>query len=430
MALVIGIYFYRVRDVQNLFAIQVCKDLQNPPPPCPPDPATASQLQRSVAVIRAIRWTNCYETNPLFAGEPTRWKRVKNYVLRFWSPNIDAETGPTGWEYIKNYFLTTWVASSLTIATLTLFPFGILGLGLALKYHRQRRQLSNLSEDGDHYLNFRRIAFKDFVLKAVIGFVIAFGWLYIFNPHGQAASSINDWVQNVDIFSTDTAPNFFNFKNSSIKHALAAVFGWYLYLLGYFFYRFYKSDVLGTRVYNVLFKKFLFVIGVAFIISSIGANSNESLLLVFLIGFFPLSAVTLLTEFGNKRLSMGEDQTSLSILHGISTWQILRLEEEGIDSISALANADSAALKMSISREVITPEMLETWIDQARLIAVIGTKRWTELNGVCERASEFVNKASLKDAAFIAKLAEKSVFNPDEISRTLQRNFGITQDQI
>ena len=76
---------------------------------------------------------------------------------------------------------------------------------------------------------------------------------------------------------------------------------------------------------------------------------------------------------------------------------------------------------------MITPETLDTWIDQARLIAVIWTKRWTELNGICERASEFVKKESLQDPAFMAKLGEKSVFNADEISNTLQRNSAWRQ---
>jgi hypothetical protein len=394
LVLVIATYRDRVIAVQHMLAIQVCNRLNNPPST---PQTTSASVQRSVDVIREYGWTNCGDKNPFFKDQ-------------------------TASEYIRSYFLQPWATNSLTIAALTLFPFGILGLGLALKYHRQ----SDSSERENTYLKFRRIAFKDFILKAVIAFVIAFGFLYIFNPHGQAASAINDWLQNVDVASsTNTAPNFFNFKDSSMKHALAGLFGWYLYLVGYFSYRFYKWDVLGTKVYNVLFKKFLFVIGVAFIISSIGATSNESVLLVFLIGFFPLSAVTLLTEFGNKRLSMGEDQTSLSIVHGVSTWQILRLEEEGIDSISALANADAEALKTSISKEVITPATLGTWIDQARLIAVIGTKRWTELNGICERASEFVNKASREDPVFIAKLAEKSIFNADEISKTLETSFGI-----
>jgi hypothetical protein len=138
----------------------------------------------------------------------------------------------------------------------------------------------------------------------------------------------------------------------------------------------------------------------------------------------------LLTEFGNKRLTAGEDQTSLSILPGISTWQILRLEEEGVDSLSSLANSDVHALRKVISSEVITPETLATWIDQARLITVIGTRRWMELNGICERASEFVRKESAHDPNFIKKLAEKNIFNADEISRTLQENFALRSPRV
>ena len=59
------------------------------------------------------------------------------------------------------------------------------------------------------------------------------------------------------------------------------------------------------------------------------------------------------------------------------------------------------------------------------MIAVIGTKRWTEINGICETATEFVRKQHLNDPTFVTKLAEKSVFNADEISSTLKRNFKI-----
>jgi hypothetical protein len=91
-----------------------------------------------------------------------------------------------------------------------------------------------------------------------------------------------------------------------------------------------------------------------------------------------------------------------------------------------LANATPSALKEVISREVIGSAMLDTWIDQARLITVIGTKRWAELNGICESASEFVKKVTTKDPGLITKLAEKNIFNADEISTTIQKNFNIT----
>jgi hypothetical protein len=406
LLLVVGANLHRVTEVKKMIVRQVCQQLDHPNLSSGSEVTLPAQLQKIINVIKANGWNSCQQSESAIANNLT--------VPR----------------YIQYYFVRTWSVNTIVIATLTLLPFGIMAVGLALKYAsagaaRVPEQTCGLSNqrDKEDYRGYRNIAFKGFLLKALVAFVIAMGWLYTFNPHGQAASAINDWLRSTDIIVNDTVPNFFNFKDSSLKHALTAVFGWYLYLLGYFFYRFYKSDVLGTRIYYLLFKKFLFVIGIAFIISSVGATSNESLLLIFLIGFFPLSAITLLTEFGNRRLSAGEDQTSLSILHGISTWQILRLEEEGIDSPSALANSDAAALKKIISREVISPEMLATWIDEARLITVIGTKRWTELNGICERASEFVRKESEHDPSFINKLAEKNIFNADEISRTLQGNF-------
>lgn len=408
LLIVIGSNFHRVTEVHKVIVRQVCQQLDHQDPSSGSEIIISAQLQKIINVIKANGWNSCQQNTSSIAN------------------NL---TVP---EYIQGYFVRAWSANSVVIATITLLPFGIMAVGLVSNYHSQgtRRApektggLSNHQEK-EVYSAYKKIAFKDFLLKSLVTFVIAVGWLYIFNPHGQAASAINDWLRNTDIIANDTAPNFFNFKDSSLKHALTAVFGWYLYLLGYFSYRFYKSDVLGTRIYNVLFKKFLFVIGIAFIISSVGATSTESLLLVFLIGFFPLSAITLLTEFGNRRLSAGEDQTSLSILPGISTWQILRLEEEGLDSPSSLANSDAAALKEVISSEVISPEMLVTWIDQARLITVVGAKRWMELNGICERASEFVRKESAHDPNFITKLAEKNIYNADEISRTLQENFQI-----
>lgn len=408
LLIVIGSNFHRVNEVQRVIVKQVCQQLDHPELSSGSGTTIPAQLQKIINVIKANGWTSC---------QPNTSSTVTDLTVP---------------QYIQGFFVRAWAANSVVIATLTLLPFGIMGVGLVLKYHsHETRRVSEEAArpSGDYgtksYNSYRNIALKAFFLKALVAFVIAVGWLYIFNPNGQAASAINDWLRNTDIIANDTAPNFFNFKDSSLKHALTAVFGWYLYLLGYFSYRFYKSDVLGTRIYNVLFKKFLFVVGIAFIISSVGATSNESLLLIFLIGFFPLSAITLLTEFGNRRLSAGEDQTSLSILPGISTWQVLRLEEEGLDSLSSLANSDATVLKEVISSEVITPEMLATWIDQARLITVLGTKRWTELNGICERASEFVNKENVHDQNFITKLAEKNIFNADEISRTLQGNFRI-----
>jgi hypothetical protein len=387
VSLVLFTNFYRVsREVAPLVVANACQDLKSPTVSNPVSNAPLTKRQQIVEAVKAKGWSNCDDASQ---------------------------------REMQKSFRNAWFSNGLFISTLSLLPFGILGLGLARRY---RKEFSSDLEKKEGYTSYRRIANRDFIMKYLVGLIIAFGWLYIFNPNGQAATAINNWLLTNNVIANDTAPLFFNLKDSSIKHAIVAVLGWYLYLLGYFVYRFYNSDVLSTRIYNVLFKKFLFVIGVALIFSGLGAGSTESMILVFLVGMFPLSAVTLLTEFGNKRLSMGEDQTSLTTIPGISTWQVMRLEEEGIDSLSALAEADYQELSKSISSKVIKPAKLRDWIDQARLITVLGPKRWAELNGICERATVFVQE---KDTAeFKAKLATKNLMNPDEIAKTLEATFA------
>lgn len=376
--------FLRVRTVADTVEAQVCNQSQPQASPDPTKSSTPEELKEIASVVNQNGWNDC------------------DKLSRTTQNNL------TGRQVIRKTFFTAWFWNAVFITILSILPFGFMGLGLARKCNTQ-----------NEYGEYTKIAFRDFFLKYLVGFIIAVGFLYVFNPKGQAASALVDWVKNANVISKNTAPIFFDLRDSTIKHPIVAVLGWYLYLLGYFTYRFYNSDVLSTRIYNVLFKKFLFVIGVALIISSVGAASVESLILIFLIGMFPLSAVALLTEFGNKRLSMGEDQTSLSIIPGISTWQILRLEEEGIDSVSSLATSDPDALKQVISSNVISPGTLDLWIDEACLMTALGSKRWLDINGICETASTFLAKAS--DSEFKAKLAEKGIFNADELSTKLQR---------
>ena len=310
-------------------------------------------------------------------------------------------------------FYRDWWNTALYVVSLSLLPFLILGGGLAFKSRSgrvPRPQGSLLS-----------ISLQDFLMKYLVAFVIVFGWLYTFNPRGQGASAVDGWLKAQELISKDTSPIFFNLTESPFKHLIVGFLGWYLYLLGYFSYRLYKSDVVSTRIYGILFRKFLFVAGVAIVLSTV--SGDGSLLLIFLIATFPLSAVTLLTEYGNKRLTMGEDQTSLSVLPGISTWQVFRLEEEGIDSISALAISDLSKLRLAISDELITAQLLKNWIDVSRLISVVGVGKWEEIRGVCLTASAFVSKCN--DAKFVAALAQKQVFNADEIANTLQTTFAI-----
>jgi hypothetical protein len=206
LALVIVANFRRVSDVDKVVVRQVCQQL-NPPNASSGAPPrdTPVQMQKLIQVVTSNGWSDCLQNASVLAG------------------NLSAP------QYIHSYFLTAWSANSVVISTLTLLPFGILGLGLALRYFREiplsEKAKDRVDHEKDHFLSYRKIALRDFFLKYLVGFVIAVGWLYILNPHGQAASAINDLLTNTDIVSNDTAPNFFNFKDSSLKHALTAVFG-------------------------------------------------------------------------------------------------------------------------------------------------------------------------------------------------------------
>lgn len=315
-------------------------------------------------------------------------------------------------------FYQWWRGNTLFVYVMTLLPFLILGYGLAFK--------PDVFPGGLTVENLKRsvaIALRDWPLKVIVAMAIVWGWLYTLNPFGWAGSAVNSWLKYEEIQSIDTAPIIFDLSKSNLKHFIAAFLGWYLYMLGYFLYRYYKGDVMGTRIYGVLLRRFIFVIGITIIISSV--SGKETLILVFLLAIFPLSAVSVLVEYGAKSLNTGEEQASLSLLPGISTWQMLRLEEEGIDSIASLAGADLTSLRDVISSEVINPDILFTWVGIARLITVLGSKKWKEIRGVCLTADTFVDKTAKNDADFKARLSGHQIFNVDEIAEILRVSFSI-----
>ena len=175
LAIVIGANFQRVRDVQRAVVRQVCQQLDHRNDAAEPGIVVPAQLQKIINIVKANGWSSCNQNTSSI------------------SINL---TVP---QYIQSYFLTAWSANSVVIAVLTLLPFAILGAGLMLKYHshplpsKLTKELVKLNEKQD-YLSYKAIALQDFSLKFLVAFVIAVGWLYIFNPHGQAASAINDGI--------------------------------------------------------------------------------------------------------------------------------------------------------------------------------------------------------------------------------------------
>lgn len=312
-------------------------------------------------------------------------------------------------EKISEVIWLVWVFDSSFIVALSLLPFLILGVGFVSKGN------ANIEVE-----ERRRIALGDWPMKFFVGFIIASGWLYLFHPFGQGASIAYGFVKLEDIISTDTYPIYLDYRQVEIKHTIMGFLGWYLHLIGYFFYRFYKGDVIGTRIYGVLFKKFLFVFGIALILGAM--TKNEALLVIFLIGFFPLSAFSIIREAGLKFALAGEQMTLLSALPGISRWDIIRLEEESVDSISSMATVDLRTLKRVTT---IQEELLELWKDTAILMTMLGTEKYESVKQLCRTASEFVKRS--RDDQFKNDLAERyQIANPEEIARLLRKTFGVT----
>lgn len=345
-----------------------------------------------------------------------------NIVLKRMEKYIEKQKFLSQWEgkcevqikrEIRKQIRSSWLMQTPYIVVLTILPFIILGSGIAFS---KKRELS-LSEK-------KRIIFKDIPMKFLVGFVISMGWIYFFNPFGQGASTVYSFLKSVDIVSSDTVPIFLIFTNSPIKHIISGFLGWYLYLLGYFFFRFYRSDIVSTRIYSVLFRRFLFVFGAALILNSVA--SDEALLVIFLIGFFPISAVSALKEFLSKKVeSAGENLVSLAVLPGISRWEILRLEEEGVDSMAALAVVDRDVLKQNLP---VRSRLIDLWVDMAVLIVVVGEEKYREVRQTCFTASEFVNKSKKSD--FQKFLKEKfKIYNAPEIAEQIQTTFQVPEKE-
>lgn len=303
--------------------------------------------------------------------------------------------------------LRLWAYNSSLIAGLTLLPFLLLGGPLAFD---DRLDLGLAQRT--------RAATSGWQRKLLLGFVIALGWVYVLNPLGRGASIAYDFVLSSDAVSMSTLPIYIDARDF-LSHTMCGFLGWYLHLLGYVFRKSYLSDVVSHRVYSLFFRKLLFVYGIALIVTSVAADQAK--VVTFLIGFFPLSALSLLKDAGVKALEgVGGKESSLLDLPLISRWEALRLEEEGIETVPALAMADRAELARVLPVE---PRIVALWIDAARLAAIAGPERYGCLRRYCSTASELERR--IEDAAFVAKLDEEcGVANPTEMVTLLRTTFA------
>ena len=315
-------------------------------------------------------------------------------------------------EEIQPRIFDIWLEYSVVIFIMTMLPFAMFGIRIAFRV--KRKDIT----DADRF----ECVFRDWWMKFFVAYTIATGWLYTINPLGRGGSTLAEYINTQDIFTDNTLPGFIFTTN--VPLVVAGFLGWYLHLTTYFISKLYYDDVFGTRIYRFLAGKLLFTYGIALIISSVDAEQGK--ITIFMIGYFPLSALTILKEFGTKALQGGaQDKGSLSELPAISRSQILRLHEEGIDSISTLA-VYPCVNELKKFQSSIAP-LVDLWIDCAQLYSTIGADMYSKIKDSCSTASEFLRL--YKDPEFQQDIAEAGIKNPQEIARLLERTFVIDDNK-
>lgn len=306
-----------------------------------------------------------------------------------------------------------WSEYSLVIAIMTLLPFAILGSRIG--FRRNRKDI--MEKDRMRSLT------RDWWMRFLVAYTIATGWLYTVNPLGRGGSTLSEYINTQDIFANNTLPGFI--VTTDVPLVVAGFLGWYLNLVSHFISKLYHDDVYGTRVYRFLVGKLLFTYGIALVISSVEVGQGK--IVMFLIGYFPLSALTILKEFGTKVLQGGmPDKGALTELPGISRSQILRLHEEGIDSIGTLATLKEVG-DLKKYQSSIAP-MADLWIDYARLYSITGEETYPKIKGLCNTASEFLRLYQVPE--FRESLKEVGVKNPDEIARLIRRTYAFDEELV
>lgn len=314
---------------------------------------------------------------------------------------------------IQPKIFNIWAEYSLFITIMTLLPFAILGIRIAFREKRE----------DIHEIDRIQCLTRDWWMKFLVAYTIATGWLYTVNPLGRGSSTLSEYINTQDIFTGNTLPGFI--LTTDVPLVVAGFLGWYLNLTSYFISKLYYDDVFGTRVFRFLVGKLLFTYGVALVISSVDAVQGK--IVIFLIGYFPLSALTILKEFGVKALQGGtQDKGSLSELPSISRSQILRLHEEGIDSISALAVYPGIGELKKYQRSIAA--MVDLWVDCARLYSVAGEDVYLKIKGTCSTASEFLRL--YKTPGLQKSLEEIGVKNPEEIARLIRQTFSFDENLV
>lgn len=305
-----------------------------------------------------------------------------------------------------NYCVKIWRENSIIIAIMVFLPFLLFAMRLAYDPRldcttRERFML----------------AAENWPMKLIVAGVIGVGWMYLLNPYGRAATTFYQTYLLNSVPPVNTMPIYISMPD--VSHTVAGFLGWYLNFLFYVFTKLYHNDVTSSRMYRFLFVKLLFTYGLAMVATPV--METEGKLAMFLIGFFPVSAAMFVRRLAARALQNAEtDSDDLSVLPGMSTWTTLRLQEEGVNSITTLASLRIAEVRRYFPVRITN--LLRLWIDAARLHTAIGASAYRKLMPLCQTATEFIELSTTED--FSQKLkALTEIESAETVVNRIQNTF-------
>jgi hypothetical protein len=327
------------------------------------------------------------------------------------------------WEQVRDASVSARRFAIGGSAFLALIPFVLVGMGRA----RDRAATGSSSA-----------ALTDAMIQAALAFVLVYTFMYVFQPYGVQASLLLDTLRQVDPSQADGTPLFLSFSSAPFRHVASAFLGWYTHTLMLVFHRYYLGDTRGSRIWAALFRRLFLVLAIGTVFGAgasevatglPGAGGHQELIVLFLIGATPSSALLWLREMAARTTgAFKESGWPLASIPGLSNWHILRLEEEGIHDTADLASADRRRL---LRDTVLDPDLLSLWQGTAVLASILGPDAYARLRPFCTTADGFLERLEGPDrAAFEASLAETcDIRNAEEIRTIILKGFGHTRNE-
>jgi len=191
--------------------------------------------------------------------------------------------------------------------------------------------------------------------------VITVGWMLTLLPSSPGPEMTNP-SQLLDFFMPQRSIVTFGFL------------GAYFFVLNTVLHRYVRAD-LKPKAYSSITVRVLVVIVLTWVIGlPFGSNNPYLLMLVFLIGVFPESGLTLIRESIRNQTGMGrlvgligsptKEKYPLTELEELDVYDRARLLDEGVTNIESLAHHD--LIDLMLETRIPVPRLVD-WLDQAVL---------------------------------------------------------------